>query len=403
MRNINKVGHKFSVSLKIETVDKVISASEVVVSWERNAKVVSTSPVRVDKDTRMATFNGDILTQEVTFFKKKKAGAQFDDKVFRLVLRDANGPKKIVGRIDLNFSQHIDIPSSSKRMGAQLSNGSKLVMKFDSKFLSESTKTKKSSKGTSSVGSASVINDDESEFGGADIDLADLTDLEDLNIDSPPTSISAIPTLTITNSSTTNITNSYDDNYSHSNSNNTTNPTRRPPLAPAASTDDSLHNRPSNTSPTINGTQGSVVSSQGSISKLGRGRRSRDPSPVRNIYSRQESSSEKNEMETLRKENRALRRRNEDLQSRVLELEHRLDNTGGGRNNGGRNNYMAEIDDLTQENRSLKEIVDDLEMRIRREPIYSDVVRDLREAKMALAIMNIERDEHKQEIRRLKR
>ena len=118
----------------------------------------------------------------------------------------------------------------------------------------------------------------------------------------------------------------------------------------------------------------------------------------------------KQEFDALSKDNRQLRRRNEDMQARISELEHRLDSyssmTAGNAGPGllaTDSMTRAELDDLMQENKSLKEHVEDLEMRIRREPIYADVVRDLREAKMALAIMNIERDELKQEIRKLKK
>lgn len=55
------------------------------------------------------------------------------------------------------------------------------------------------------------------------------------------------------------------------------------------------------------------------------------------------------------------------------------------------------------ENTALRRDVGDLEVKLSREPVYSDVVRDLREAKMALAILTLEKDEFHQQLRKLRR
>jgi N-terminal C2 in EEIG1 and EHBP1 proteins len=75
------------------------------------------------------------------------------------------------------------------------------------------------------------------------------------------------------------------------------------------------------------------------------------------------------EIERLRTENKALRRANDQLK------------------------------ELESVNHGLRSDVEDLKDRLSREPVYLDVVRDLREAKMALAILTLEREELQHAVR----
>lgn len=470
MRNLNKQGYKFQVSISIETIDKILSASDVLFSWERNAsKVVQTKPFKVDKDSRIANFQNEKLTQEITFFKKKKSGAPFEEKVFRCIVKDANNPKKVVGKIELNFAQMIDIPSNSKRMAADLNNGSKLIMKFESKFLSEVDKKKSKRKGkdnnddTSSINSYNTDTDDlESEFDpkDQDVDLADLADLEDLQIDDPPTNSYSIssnssaasghrnaPPSNVNNNSSSNSNFNTNNSQTSANSVPTNNNVIKPPLAPSPSYDDSLTvQQPKYSRKMSNNVN---QSANAPPAKPNRGRRSRDPSPVstsgsavqndgdsvnapgpraRKGTSKHENNNNPNEMnghsststllsssnkelkqeiESLRKENRIYKRRNEDLQSRVSDLEYKLADVTSNQSTSSfrRSNteQATEIDDLYSENKSLKEHIGELQIQIRREPTYADVVKELRESKMALAIINLEKDELKQQLRKMQR
>lgn len=521
IRNINKVGYKFNIKLHLESVDKVLSASEVFLSWERNDKVKVSKAVKVDREKRNVDFQGEILVQDVTFYKRKRDGSQFEDKVFRLALKQ-NSDKKSIGRIDINFAQYIDVPSLSKRLSAALTNGSEIIIRIESKFLREAKQksSKKKDDDTSSMGSSQLDNEsefDSQDFGNeADAIFDDLSINDDLVKDSTPVSSSAssasqsqqqvglgplVPPSAL--SSTPSGAGSYHHqgpvashapSFSHQQSSSsaaghhnnngpvagpvlsslasgsaassalasattTTTTTsssatttagirQRPPLAPMASntpgSDDILvagvpvtpgvshagsgvgsafaspspgsnlrGRKPHDTSLdtiTATATAGNNNNSGGKGKGLlnnGRFQRSGSNNNSNVMQLAEGKTYSKQEYEALQRENRQLRRRNDDYQTRISELEHRLENYSSmaAGHQAGRVDSISrvEIDDLTQENKSLKEHIDDLEMRIKREPIYADVVRDLREAKMALAIMNIERDELKQELRRLKK
>lgn len=508
------MGYKFNIKLHLESVDKVLSASEVFLSWERNDKIKSSKPVKVDREKRSVDFQGEILVQDVTFYKRKRDGSQFEDKVFRLALKQ-NSDKKSIGRIDLNFAQHIDVPSSSKRLSASLTNGSDIIIRIESKFLKEAkqkSRKKNNEDDTSSIGSSQFDNEsefDSQDFGNeADAIFDDLTIDDELVKDSTPVSSSQqqqqqsglgplVPASALSSGAGSYhqqgpIT-SHAPSFSHqqSSSSQTNNgpvagpvmsslasgsaassalassatatttsagirQQQRPPLAPMASNapgSDDILVAGMPVTPGVShvgsGSGSAFTSSASPAAPILHGRKSRDTSPDtikattsgnnnsggskerkgllnnprfqnrtgsnNNAMQQQqaEGSSKmysKQEYEALQRENRQLRRRNDDCQTRISELEHRLENYSS---MSAVHHYQAagrvdsisrvEIDDLTQENKSLKEHIDDLEMRIKREPIYADVVRDLREAKMALAIMNIERDELKQELRRLKK
>lgn len=62
-----------------------------------------------------------------------------------------------------------------------------------------------------------------------------------------------------------------------------------------------------------------------------------------------------------------------------------------------------EIRRLTEENRELRRDVTELQDRFAREPEYADVVAQLREAKVALAILSLERDELHQRLHKRNR
>lgn len=394
MRNINKTGFRFTISLYIEAVEKVLSANEIVLVWERNAKVLTSKAVRVEKDSRTAHFGGELLSQEVTLFKKKKENAKFEEKVFRLAIRNAADRGKVVGKIDVNFADHVDIPSSSKRIAAPLNNGSRVVMRVESKFLGEAVK-KKGSRGTGSSASSTVdTTDNESEFDPQD-GVAEMGDLDDLDIEEPMETPTSAPTLSALSSSS-----------------NRAAPPRRPPLAPSASLDEPpaapivpLHRKPSAPSPgrerPTRSRDASPVDSRGFDPSLSApipsvSRTRRTPSHESNDLSSVSNgafSASRSEADTLRRENRVLTRRNDDLQSRVADLERKLDAAAYG------GDQADTIDELMVENKRLNGLVEELEVRISREPSYNDIVRELRETKMALAIVSMERDQLKNEIR----
>lgn len=344
VRNINKVGYRFKFALEIEHVTKMMGSSEVVVVWERGAKVSATAPARIDKATRRAEFGGESLTQDITLFKKKKEGSDFEEKVYKLSVRQGSERGRVLGKIDINFADYVDIPSFSKKIGATLQSGAQIVLHVRSTFMGE-TKGKKNSRGGSSIGSSAF--DQSSHAGSRDeLDSRD-EDLADLDVDD-----ALPPQAPLVKASSSRIPRPG-----------------RPPRDPVDEnpvSSGSLRKRPMAQSPSrTKGDEGST-----SVS-----------APSRNA-----------ELDRLRRENRELRRKNDDLAQRNDDLEQRLDSGVDG-----------SIEDLMIENTSLREEIGDLETRLSREPVYADVVRDLREAKMALAILTLEKDELTQHVRKLGR
>lgn len=91
------------------------------------------------------------------------------------------------------------------------------------------------------------------------------------------------------------------------------------------------------------------------------------------------------EFERVKRENRSLNRRVDDLETQNEELQERLGGAGGG--------TVDMVEDLQYENDKLRKQVRELDEKLRREPVFKDVVRQLKEAKMALAILTLEKDE----------
>lgn len=383
VRNLNKAGFKFNYELHIESVDKMMGSHDVVVTWERGPKVLVTKSAKIDKATRTANFGGEILSQEVTLFKKKKEGADFETKVFRLCVRQNSERGKVVGRIDIDFAEYVEIPTFNRRIGATLSSGGRIVLRVISNYLGEA-KARRTSKGTASVGSRDPESDGQSSVAFDDEDesseLGNDVNLDDLSIDGEP----SLPPVSQTPIRSTPLPRAPGrpgapsaEEESHS-----TNRGRRMPRR--TSDQSSKHDVPASVSVDV----ASIATTMKGV--VGRGR-----SADAEVGATNAGMPSKGEFEKLRRENRALKRKNEDLMQRNMELERRIQDRGT-------DESSESIEQLMIENSSLKRDVGDLEARLAREPVYADVVRELREAKMALAILSLEKDELIQELRNKK-
>lgn len=412
VRNINKNGYKFRVQMQIESVDKVMSSSDVVITWERSNKVLASQPAKVDKQTRMAMFNNESLSQEITLFKKKKENANFEDKVYKLFLRQGSERGKIVGKFDINLAEYVDVPSYSKRIGVSLNSGSRIICRLTSTFIGEA-KTKRGSRGTASVGSSTF--DIESENGSNDNETAadldtNMNDLDDLDIglDDPDSNYSNKSSSTQSNPSQQ-IT-----RQGSASRQNPTIPQRNPVLQRIPSKTRTNQQAPP---PESNATRRRPIPnlpvrapspkqleplppSENTIPATTT-TRNKSKTDTLDMGTTNGGAPLRNEFEKLKRENRSLRRKNEDLLGRNQELERRLDSglmTGGGGGDGDES-----VEQLIDENNALRRDVQELEIRLSREPVYADVVRDLRDAKTALALLTLEKDELQQEVWRLRR
>lgn len=411
VRNINKSGFKFRVQMQIESVDKVMSSSDVVITWERSNKVLASQPAKVDKQTRMAMFNNESLSQEITLFKKKKENSNFEDKVYKLYLRQGSERGKIVGRFDINLAEYVDIPSYSKRIGVSLNSGSRIICRLTSTFIGEA-KTKRGSRGSASVGSSTF--DLESENGSNDNETAadldtNMNDLDDLDIglDDPDSNYTNKSSSTQSNSS---------QQITRQGSASRQNPTIQQRNPVLRRTPSKTHTNQQAPTPESNPTRNRPIPtppvrapSPKHLEPLPSSENTIPPTTTYRKNSKTDTSDMgatnggaplRNEFEKLKRENRSLRRKNEDLLGRNQELERRLDS---GLMTGGSGDGDESVEQLLDENNALRRDVQELETRLSREPVYADVVRDLRDAKTALALLTLEKDELQQEVWRLRR
>lgn len=375
MRNINKVGSRFRFVVEFETATRLHANEKVVVTWERKGIVMATEPVKVDRTTRSANFTGQKLTQVITLFKPKKAGFDFDEKAYRISVR-LNGERgKVIGRIDLNFADYVKMPEYSKRLVAKLSHDGDLILRVTSTYMGEAKKSKRSD-GSSSVSSATVATG-ASDSGNENTtmfdldDQSDMTDLELPDIEPPhPDPPAPKPERKALAQSQSR----KDRRRAHNRTSSTSQ------VAPSRSRRQEREPSPSSTSslqliPTVSAMDDSVPSR----AKAGSG--VRDEGGSRPTVPRAD-------YDKLRRENRALMRKNNDLLTQNDELEEKLAATDLHGASDRLQEMEDEIDALTRENR-------ELQSRLGREPVYADVVRQLKDAKMALAILSQENAEMK--------
>lgn len=298
LRNVSKVPFKFKFDFLIETVDKLAAQGDIVVVWERsNNKIHSTKPVRIDKNTRKANFNNEQIAADLTLFKSQPSERRFQEKVVKLAVKQNNADGKTLGKIHLNLADYAEIPSGSKRISAELTNGAILIATVQCQFIS--------------MGKAIQSKTNKSETS----DSSQEDELED-DVDSEANSISADE-------------------------------------APANFLKNKLK-----------------IARAGSKKLIGR-------SANKNKGDEENSMDVANgidhaSMEKLRKENQRLRKQLEDAER------------------NGHANLDPKQADVTK---SLRNEVRELRSALAREPIYSDVVKELKEAKMALAMLHLEKEE----------
>jgi N-terminal C2 in EEIG1 and EHBP1 proteins len=413
VKNIAKAGFRFSFELAIESVDNMLGSADVVCTWERGPKLLSTPPRPVDKAKRVATFAGHPpLRQEVTIFKKKRTDATYEPKVFRLAVRTGSETGKVVGKIDLDFAEYTTLPSFSKRIAAPLSSGARLILRVSSTYNGEAEsrrrKRKEGGDETSSVMSDSTL-------GGAnDYSVAaaeemeernrDELDLDDLILtdDPPPAPSRPRQSPNAPLSSASSGARSRDQSRDRDQQNyaapepfkkKPSASTRRQPQSPNPSsrTQQPLRSQPSRDGGGRSDYQNPLLDSAvGYTPAMQTAPAPRDAFASHTAHAPQPDydNASRSEVEKLRAANKQLRRMNDQLKEKLAEAEAMSASRGG-----------PSAFDLESENKDLRRDVEDLEHRLAREPVYSDVVRELRESKMALAILTMERDELHQAMR----
>lgn len=288
---MGKVPFKFKFDLLVETVEKLAASGDVVVVWERsNNKAEATKPAKIDRSTRKASFANERISTEITLFKSQPSERRFQDKVIKLAVKANTIEGKTLGKIHLNLADYAEVPSGSKRISAELTNGSTLIAGIQCMFLSMG-KTAPGKAGTKSENSDS----------GDDIS-------DDMEVDAKKQGGEDVPGGYLKN---------------------------KLKMTRAASKkcigrQEKKGKDDENNSESANGADGAVV-------------------------------------ERLKKENARLKKQ--------------LEEAG-----------CSSDSKVVEENKKLKIEVRDLQAALSREPVYSDVVRELKEAKMALAFLHLEKE-----------
>ncbi|GAB0494251.1 hypothetical protein MMPV_005542 [Pyropia vietnamensis] len=338
VRHVGKTPFRFSFAITAESVDKLTTTSDVCIVWERNGKQELTKPVKVDRASRKANFGGERLSQEVTLFKNNPSDKKFADKVFKIAIRAVGDVKAgtkpaTVGKIHLNLADYAEVPSGSKRISAELSNGASLIATIQSTFLSMGKSTTTGSRASRSDALSSAE---------SDLDLD--TDLDDLDTDGGGGGAGA--------------------------------GAGAGGGAAASGTDSDA---------TPSGFLRNKI--RGNLQKASSKRTIKRASGAVGSSGDDAGGGGNAEVERLLKENARLRRQLDELERRNEKLEG---SAGGGGGDAG------EADRLRIE-------VTDLRTALAREPVYVDVVQDLKEAKMALAMLHLENEQTQLELMRYHR
>lgn len=300
VRNAQKLPFRFTFDILIDSVDKIATSGPVVFIWERNQnKVLSTKAVTVDRVSRKATFGNETLSSEVSLFKSSPQDKKFQDKVVKLAIKAGSSEGKTLGKIHMNLADHAELPSGSKKVSAELNNGSVLMATVQCQFISMGRATPKSSNAAANP----------NEF-----DVTDEFDLESTADEGPP-------------------------------SNSSGNSTLKPRMSKTR----------------LSG----VLGSKKNMRKGGGGGGGRDSEMDNGGDSNAGNNAS---LDKLRRENTKLKRQLEE-------------------NAGGRDSKLME------ENKALKREIDNLKDALKRDPQFHDLVNQLKETKMALAVLQLERDQ----------
>lgn len=136
VRNMGKAPFKFKFDLVVEHVEKLAASGDVIVVWERSpTKIDTTQPATVNRKTCKADFKSERITAEMTLFKTHPSEPRFQEKVFKIAVRTNDSDKKTLGKIHLNLAEYAEVPSGSKRISAELSNGAVLIAGIQCTFL----------------------------------------------------------------------------------------------------------------------------------------------------------------------------------------------------------------------------------------------------------------------------
>ncbi|KAA8495938.1 hypothetical protein FVE85_2093 [Porphyridium purpureum] len=365
--------HRFRFDCKVLHVEGLVCNEPVYVGIFRGEKEFSCKAQMVDRSTNKVVFD-EIIRFDATLFRPRNVeGAAFEEKEYKVALK-TNSDGKTIGKIHLNFADYAIEPSGSKKFGAKLSNGALIVMHVESSInlgpnaKRNTTMSPRGMLGSRSMSSATSVA--ASEYAGSSMggdDFGDMDDLKDLGLD--------------------------DDDGERESQSSLKGKSAGVALSAAAMSprrdSDSLKRTASERG---NGPPGKA-GSEAVSGKSGRNLMTLLASPRgrRNTgKTRQEDSAEKvmKRIAYLEKRNEELRQQNQSLRDAKRE-----EGAQGMRN----------MDDLRAENAELQGRTKDLNLQIAREPELHDLVHELKEVKVALAMADYEKEQYRMEFMKVQK
>jgi len=136
--NLRKPRFIFSFQFSLERLENFAPPpKDIVVVWERSKSVESTPPIPTSFESHTLIFSEHhALSGEVELIKENND--TFQDKEYKFTLRLGEETGKVLGHVYIDLSQYVQVPSASKLVHLRLSNDANLVMLINSKFLGKS-------------------------------------------------------------------------------------------------------------------------------------------------------------------------------------------------------------------------------------------------------------------------
>lgn len=178
--HIGATPYRFRVHIFVSYAENLQNNTEVCVVWQKRAAIEATSVVKVRE--KKAVFREN-LTMELTLFRRggtDTSELKFDEKKVKLAIRKGGKEGKSVGKINLDLAQYIRGANSTVFADMKMSNGSLVVTKIEATMMHVGKK-----KGAAGSEACSEMTGDgtdfDSLFGDDDQDLGDL-EIETTNV-----------------------------------------------------------------------------------------------------------------------------------------------------------------------------------------------------------------------------
>uniref|UniRef100_A0A7S1TB17 C2 NT-type domain-containing protein n=1 Tax=Compsopogon caeruleus TaxID=31354 RepID=A0A7S1TB17_9RHOD len=396
----SRVGHlaatpfKFDYSVMVVEVNNIKnSAGEVCVVWERRDKIVST---RLEKVASKKVGFRVALNMEVTLYKKREA-ADYEPKMAKFAVRMGSADGRTVGKIHVDISKFARVPSGAVSQDLQLSNGSVLVLKIETRLNMSGRQrrgpgsTAGSERSALTTGSGGLSDGDASRDESLDSLDSLMDEVNAAEGQTSPQEGEARPKLDVAQ-----IRNALARNATSTPTSPTggLDPNNKDTVLHLQKDIEELEERKEKLEEAVRSSEEEMVKLREELDSADREmkmlQRGQQPGVT------WEDSRSGGDVKSLRKRAENLRQQNAQMMAKNAELKKDVDSqrrtvtlTREGSSAGGK------------ERDALKREIDDLQSQIQREPEFLQLATDLRDAKGMLVLTEMERDDIKKQLREL--